>query len=172
MALGQVLTANFINAPDVQDELDALLARLPIRARQTTQVVKNASITFSDLTGLSAPVAANKRYRLRGRLIVQAADGVMDMKAQFTLPAGATIEWSMYAPGTTAASVETTIITDTSTTFHVRGTIAGTTTFRFEGWIVTAAAAGTAQAQGAQNTSTGGGLVFLANSEFSLEEWI
>ena len=172
MALGQVLPGNFINADDLQDELDALEARLPIRARSTTATTFTSSTTFGNITGLSAPVAANSVYKFRGRLKITGANATHDFKNQWSLPASATVEWSSYGGITTITTQPNAIDMGSSTTTHARGAYAGAVTVLIEGFITTAGTAGTAQLQGAQNTSDGGTLSFDAGSEISLELWV
>lgn len=171
MPTGNVVAGYPIYAADVQAELDALSARLVMRARQTAQVDKTNN-TFANLTGLSLAVAANKVYRLRGRFLVTGANTTHDVKFQFTLPAGATIEWSCYAGNTGTASNPMSIDIGTTTGAHSRVTVAGTLSYVVEGLITTAGTAGTAQVQGAQNTTDAGTCSFLVGSAFSLEEWV
>lgn len=173
MALGQILAGNFINAVDLADEIAALTARVPIRARSTTATTFTSSTTFANITGLSCAVAANQVYRFSGRLKVTGANTTHDLKLQMTLPAGASLEWSAYN-GSAAAVTSAINSIDTGSTSgtHSRGTFAGTLTIPLAGFVTTGANAGTAQLQGAQNTSDGGTLSFDAGSEMSLELWV
>jgi hypothetical protein len=173
MALGQILAGNFINAVDLADEIAALTARVPIRARSTVATTFVSSTTFGNITGLSCAVAANSVYKFRGRLKVTGANATHDLKLQMTLPAGASLEWSAYN-GTAAAVTSAINSIDTGSTSgtHIRGTFLGTLTIPVEGFITTAGTAGTAQLQGAQNVSDAGTLSFDAGSEISLELWV
>lgn len=176
MSLGQVLAGNIIYADDIQDELDALEARLKLRARSTVATTMSSATTgttFTNLTGLTVPVLANSVYKMRGRLKITGANATHDCKFQWSLPALATVEWSAYNGA--AASVTNAINSiDTGSTSgsHVRGTFAGTLTIPIEGTITTGANAGNALLQGAQNVSDAGVLSFDAGSEFSLEPWV
>lgn len=172
MALGQILPGNFINADDIQDELDALEERLPSRARSTVATTFVSSTAFADITGLSGAVAANQIYKVRGRLKVTGANTTHDLKAQWSLPAGATVEWSLYAMTTSQTTNPVSVDMGQGTGAHARGTIAGALTYLIEGTITTAGTAGTAQLQGAQNTSDPGTLSFDAGSEISLQLWV
>jgi hypothetical protein len=155
------------------DDILTLQGRLPIRARSTTATTFTSSTTFGNLTGLSAPVAANSVYRLRGRLKVTGGNTTHDLKLQMTLPAGASLEWSAYngATGSVTNAINS-IDTGSTSATHTRGTFAGTLTIPIEGFITTAGTAGTAQLQGAQNVSDAGTLSFDSGSEISLELWV
>src|SRR6185369_14225897 len=85
------------------DDILTLQGRLPIRARSTTATTFTSNTTFGNLTGLSAAVAANQVYKVRGRLKVTGANTTHDLKIQWSLPASATVEWS--AAGGAAGSV-------------------------------------------------------------------
>jgi hypothetical protein len=172
MALGQVLAGNIIFADDIQDELDDLEARLPIRAKANVAKTFVSNTTFADITGLTVPVAANSVYKLRGRLQVTGANTTHDMKAQWSLPAGASVAWSCYGMTTSQTANPVSVDMGSSTSTHARGTLAGTLTFVLEGFITTGANAGDAVLQGAQNTSDAGTLSFDAGSEISLQLWV
>jgi hypothetical protein len=160
---GQTLTAAALNS--------AISAASTLKARQTAQVDKTNS-SFANLTGLAVAVEANKVYRCKLRALVTGANVTHDVKFQVTLPAGATIEWSMYAGNTAITANPMSIDTGTTNGAHSRGTVAGTLTYVAEGVITTAGTAGTAQVQGAQNTTDAGTCSFLVGSTFSLEEWV
>lgn len=163
-----------ITADDIQDALDAISVRLPIRARCTSALTKNANTTFSDITGLSVSAGANKVYRLWGRISVTAANTTADYKIQIVLPAGATIDWSLYAGNTSLSTVSASTIDigRTTATSHARGTIAGDVTGLFSGIITMSSTAGTIKLQGAQNTSDPSNVVFNVGSEMSIQEWV
>ena len=153
-------------------ELNAVTDRLPIRARSTSATTYVSNTTFSNVTGLSAAVAANQVYKVRGRLKITGANTTHDVKVQFTLPAGATIEWSLYAITTSQTANPVSVDMSSNSGSIARGTIGGTMTYLIDGFITTAGTAGTAQLQGAQNTSDPGTLSFDAGSEFSLQLWV
>lgn len=182
MPTGHIVAGYPIYAQDVLDELAAqaattaanlalTTARVPIRARQTAQINRTNN-TFVDLTGMSAPVAANKVYRLRGRAVCTGANTTHKVKFQFTLPSLATIDWSMYSGASSSTANPTTIDVGTTTGSHTRLSISGTLAYAFEGYITTGANAGTAQLQGGQSVTDAGTLSFLVGSGFSLEEWV
>jgi hypothetical protein len=75
-AAGQVIRANEINS-------------LPQLYFVATDVVKNNSATFSDVTGLAFPADANSRYLVECFIAYQ-SDSTRDIKLQWTYPAGAT----------------------------------------------------------------------------------
>lgn len=160
---GQTGTAAAFNA--------AFSAITTLTARQTAQVDKTNS-TFANLTGMAVTAAASTVYRLKARFLVTGANATHDVKFQFTLPAGATIEWSVYAGNTAITSNPVSIDIGTSTSSHARGTVAGTLTYIAEGVITIAGTAGTVQAQGAQNTTDAGTCSFLVGSTMSLEPWV
>lgn len=158
------------------DDILALQGRLPIRARSTSATTMSSATTgttFTNITGLSCAVAANQVYKLKGRLKVTGANTTHDLKLQMTLPAGASLEWSAYngATGSVTNAINS-IDTGSTSGTHARGTFNGTLTIPIEGFITTAGTAGTAQLQGAQNTSDAGTLSFDAGSEISLELWV
>lgn len=169
MATGNVLPGNIILADDVQDELDALDARLPIRARSTVATTFTATTTFGNIAGLSSPVATNTVYRMAGRLKVTGANATHDMKVQWSLPAGASVEWSVYGMTTAQTANPVSVDMGQGSGSHARGTLATTLTFLIEGTITTAGTAGTAQLQGSQNTSDAGALSFDAGCYFELQ---
>lgn len=153
-------------------ELNAVTDRLPIRARSTSATTYVSNTTFSNVTGLSAAVAANQVYKVRGRLKITGANTTHDVKVQFTLPAGATIEWSLYAITTSQTANPVSVDMSSNSGSIARGTIGGTMTYLIDGFITTGANAGTAQLQAAQNTSDAGTLSIDSGSEFSLILWV
>lgn len=154
------------------DDILALQGRLPIRARSTIAKTFASNTTFADITGLSAAVAASSVYKVRGRLKVTGANTTHDLKVQWTLPAGATVEWSLYAITTSQTSNPVSVDMSSNTGSIARGTIAGTMTYVIDGFITVSGTAGTAQLQGAQNTSDPGTLSFDSGSEISLQLWV
>lgn len=172
MALGQILAGNFINAVDLQDELDALEGRLVVRARSTAATTMSSSTSFVNLTGLVVALAASSVYKLRGRLKVTGANTNHDMKVQWTLPAGASVEWSLYAITTSQTANPVSVDMSSNTGSIARGTIGGTMTYVIEGIFTTVGTAGNAQLQGAQNTSDPGVLSFDAGSDISAQLWV
>lgn len=168
-----IATGARILASDIQAAFDALTARLPIRARCTSTLTKNASTAFSDIPGLSVSAAANKIYRLWGRQLVTATSVTPDFKLQIVLPAGATIDWSCYGGNTAMSATATTIdVGRTTSTTHSRGTISGDVTVLYSGIITMSSTAGTVKMQGAQNNSDPTNVVFGVGSEFAIEEWV
>lgn len=161
-----------ILADDIQDALDALEARLPIRARCTSTLTKNANTNFSDIPGLSVSGSANKIYRVWGRLLVTGASTTPDFKVQFSLPAGATIEWSVYGGNTGITANPVSVDMGQGTGSHARGTLNATLTVLFSGIITMSSTAGTIKLQGAQNVSDPTNVVFGVGSEMSIQEWV
>lgn len=150
----------------------ALQGLAPIRARSISATTYVSNTTFGSVNGLSAAVAANSVYRLRGRIIVTGANATHDVKAQFSLPAAATINWSMYGQGTGLTNAVGSWDQSSSTSSHIRGTFAGTLTYPIDGLITTLGTAGTVQFQAAQNTSDPGTLSIDAGSYFELQVWV
>lgn len=172
MPVGNIVAGGPIIAADHLDELAAITARLPIRARQTAPVPKTNN-TLANLTGLSAPVAASTVYRLTARIVAAGSNTTHDIKIGITLPASATIEWSMYGGPTSLTTTTTTVdMGTTAATTHSRGTLSGQLTYLIEGVITVAGTAGTVQLQGAQNTTDAGTLTFEIGSTMSLEVWV
>lgn len=163
-ASGQILTGAALQA--------ALDAIQPIRARSTSPTTYTSTTTFGNVSGLSAAVAANQVYKLRGRLKITGANVTHDVKCQFTLPAGASIEWSLYAITTSQTANPVSVDMSSNSGSIARGTIGGTMTYVIDGFITTAGTAGTAQLQAAQNTSDAGTLSIDAGSEISLSLWV
>lgn len=147
----------------------ALPGPAPIWALSTSATTYTSNTSFGNVTGLSAAVAANQKYRLRGRIIVTGANATHDVKAQFSLPAAATINWSMYGQGTGLTNAIGSWDQGPSTGVHIRGTFAGTLTYPIDGLITTLGTAGTVQFQAAQNTSDPGALSIDAGSYFELQ---
>lgn len=162
-----------VGARILADDILAIQSRLPIRARCTSALTKNANTTFSDITGMSVSAEASKIYRLWGRILVSAANTTADYKLQIVLPAGATIEWAVYGGNTAMTADPTTITLGGSTGMtHARGTINGGLTVLFGGIITMSSTAGTIKLQGAQNTSDASNVVFAVGSEMSIQEWV
>lgn len=160
---GQTGTAAAFNA--------AFSAITTLTARQTAQVNRTDAV-FTNLTGMAVTAAANTVYRFRARFLVTGANATHDVKFQMSMPAGATIEWSVYAGNTAIAANPMSIDIGSATTTHSRGTVAGTLTYVAEGVITIAGTAGTVQAQGAQVTADPGTCAFLVGSVMSLEPWV
>lgn len=162
-----------VGARILADDILALQSRLPIRARCTSTLTKNANTNFSDIPGLSVSAEASKVYRLWGRVLVSAANTTADFKLQIVLPSGATIEWSAYGGNTGMTANPTTVdVGGTSGTSHARGTINGGVTVLITGIITMSTTAGTIKLQGAQNTSDATNVVFGVGSEMSIQEWV
>lgn len=173
MALNQILTGNEIMAQDLIDELNAIKALLPIRARSIVATTWISDTAFKNVTGLACAMAANQVYKLRGRIKVTGANTTHDIKMQMSLPASATVEWSAYngAAGTVTNAINA-IDTGSTGGIHIRGTFAGTLTIPIEGTITVAGTAGNAQLQAAQNVSDPGTLSVDAGSEMNLQLWV
>lgn len=162
-----------ITADDILNAVDAVETRLPIRARCTGTLTKNANTTFSDIPGLSVTADASKVYRLWGRVKVNGANTTADFKIQLVMPAGATVEWSCYGGNTAMTANPTTIdVGATTGATHARGTINGDITVFFSGMVTMSTTPGTVKLQGAQNTSDPTNVVFGVGSEMSLQEWV
>lgn len=169
MPTGQILSGNFINAIDLQDEF---AARTLVKARATSPTTWISDTAFKNVAGLACAMSASQVYKLRGRLKITGANTTHDVKLQFTLPSGATIEWSVYA--ITASQTANPVSVDMSSNSGaiIRGTIAGTMTYEVEGFITVSTTAGNAQLQAAQNVSDPGTLSLDAGSEISVEPWV
>ena len=161
MSLAQILAGNIIYADDIQDELDAIDAKIPVVVLKTSSSqVRNASTTFLDDDALFFSLAANENRTFRARIIYE-SNATADFKYCFTFPAGATCTWSEV--GVVVAGSGTgdgnwfafSTATSGSSFFSVGANAAGNATVvDVEGTIRNGATAGTVQLQWSQNTST------------------
>lgn len=155
-SLGGVYT--FTTAPVFQALPTGL--GMPVLARCTSNLTKNASTAFSDVTGVSFPVLANKTYIVDGALFYTSV-AAADIKFTLTGPA---------APTAVNFGIATADIIGRSTAFGSATAIstnATDTTAVFKAIIRNGANAGTVQLQMAQNASDASNTVCYADSFLS-----
>lgn len=113
----------------------------------------NATTTFSNVTGLSFPVAASQKYRVSCRITWQGSAGTTGPKYQFTGPAAPTA----VAVGMNSIVTATTVIAASAVAFSSAvantGTVTTATNFTdtVDLGLINGANAGTVQLQAAAN---------------------
>ena len=145
--------------------LSAAITELrPLYALVTTnQDVGNSNTTFTDITELAIAVAANTTYEIRA-FIQYSSNSTADIKIQFTLPAGATMD--VLGIGLTAAEAIT-FFRNTGGSAALGGSVNG---ILYGGTVTIGATAGTLQMQAAQNTSTAVSTLVEAGSYIGLQK--
>lgn len=144
--------------------------RLPL-----TSAYSNATTGFTDLAGFTFPGDINSSYAFDGWLTT-VAPTANDIQLQWTLPAGATMEWGFTGapgPANPASNTETTVWTGTTTALllQVGGMASAGTGVRISGQINLVGTAGTCKLQAAQIVAGGTSFVRL-NSWLTSEQML
>lgn len=160
-------------AADVNTDVGTIAGKLDswiynLFARKTTNESVSSATTGTTLQNdddLFLTVVANAVYRIEG-VLKMASPSAADLKLAFTVPAGATFDWSLH--GIIAAASATTDdflagLTAASTQ-SVGGFGAGTVIGKVDGLLVVGGTAGTIRLQWAQDTANAGGTSMLAGS--------
>lgn len=147
-------------------------ARSLLAAQQTaflTSTYTNATTTFSNITGLSFPVAANTNYKIRCDLDYQTSASTADVKIQWTGPASPTAityDLDIQATGTTPNAVVATAFS-TSLSETTTPTTATNLPLDLTMTLINGATAGTVQLQAA---ATGVGTITIIPGSCSLQQ--
>lgn len=146
----------------------------PLRVRKgLDETVNNVAVVQND-DALVLPAIANRAYRLWLMAVVTTVSATPDWRSGFVLPAGAAFTGNCLAPGTGAASADTTLnyagFVNVSGTFNVpRGLVGGSNlVYLWEGELVMGGTAGNIQFQWSQNTATAENTTVKAGSTFHL----
>lgn len=166
MALNQVLAGNFINAIDVQDELDFLT---PLTVITTDNPIAPSDSTLDNDSQLALAYLANASYDFDAG-IYYAAGTTADFKFAWTFT-NATINYDAVVLDVTTATTVAEILAraEASATAHaIGGAGIGSPRFmRVKGNLVTTGT-GTLRFQWAQNTSTAENTSRLSGSQMTL----
>lgn len=119
-----------------------------------TQALTPSSTALQNVTALVVPLPATAGMVFRWRSVVYYdASGTADIKFAYTIPAGATMRWSIHGLNTAATGSTYATTTASGTAVAVGATGVGTTHPAFlEGEITMGGTAGNLQLQAAQNT--------------------
>lgn len=171
MPTGNVVAGYPIYAADVQAELDAISALLPLSAVKTSDESVTSSTSLQDDNELFVTVAANTIYVVTGWLFVVSTSATPDFKSDYTAPSGATMVNSMWGQGTGATSAVGSPDMGVASTIgiaHTRGTFNGGLSLVPFGTLTVAGTAGTFRLRWAQNTSDAASVTVKAGSWIQL----
>lgn len=163
--VGEVVTAAQLNA-EIRDQFNALINSNP-------EIVKSADTGRTSTTTLAADphlalaVAANATYSLDGFIDYDGVFGAGGLKVDWTLPASATMRWSLLGnvvADTTQKAVTTTTDQTGSLSVGTYGTGGTHTHTRLCGHVTTAGTAGTMTMRWAQNASNATATTVYAKS--------
>ncbi|MFD4740967.1 hypothetical protein ACFWNQ_26895 [Streptomyces virginiae] len=163
--VGEVVTAAMMNA-EIRNQFNALIAAEP-------EVVKSADTGRSSTTTLAADphlaltVAANATYTIDGFIDYDGIFGAGGLKADFTLPAGSSLRWTMLgsvAADTTQKASTTTTDLAGSLSLGTYGTGGNRTHGRLCGHVTIAGTAGVMALRWAQNASNATATTVYAKS--------
>ena len=134
-------------------------------SKSAVQQVVSSTALVNDLH-LVLPVLANATYLLDAFIAYDGQYNAGDMRADWALPAGASMLWSINGPATggTAAYASQTVLAGTPLTAGTYGTGGSYTSLNPKGTLVTAGTAGSLQFRWAQNASNGTPLTLYSTS--------
>ncbi|MFJ4863391.1 hypothetical protein [Streptomyces sp. NPDC088748] len=142
-----------------------LTAMQPITAVKAANTSRTSTTTLAADPHLVLPVSANATYLLDGWIEYDGAFGAGDLKADWTLPAGATIRWGLHANAsgdtTQKYASSTAAGTLTAGTYGVGSFANGA---RPAGYLVIGGTAGNATFRWAQNSSNATATTLYAGS--------
>lgn len=132
----------------------------PVLCRATADTSRTSSTTLLNATGLAATLEANTAYLIDGYLAYDAGE-TGDLRAAFSIPAGASGHWSMLGigTGTTGSIGDTSAVRASALTTAIA--VGGSAAFSSalvalpRGYVLLGGTAGAVQLQFAQNTSSG-----------------
>lgn len=129
-------------------------------ARSTSNVVRNNTTNFTDVTGVVFPVIANATYKVRYEVFYTAGT-TGDLRLGWSFPVGATFKGGRDELGNTSTTTSDNHLLDAAGDFFA-GNIScgglGTTDLLvayIEGIVLVSSTAGTVQLRCAQNSATG-----------------
>ncbi len=164
--VGEVVTAALMNA-EIRDQLNALITLQPISAVKSADTGRASTTSLAADPHLVLAVAASATYLLDGWLEYDGAFGAGDLKADWSLPSGATIRWGLHANAsgdTTQKYATTTGPAATALTAGTYGVGAVANAARPAGFLTIGATAGNATFRWAQNSSNGTATTLRAGS--------
>lgn len=139
--------------------------------RKTADEVVNNSSTLQNDDDLLHALLADEVWRFDGMLFFDGGT-TPDIKVAFTVPAGATIRWTIYAQSDSGGTVYAGALVVVSGTASDTGA-AGIGTFRIlniRGMVACGATPGNLQLQWAQNTTNASNTTLFANSSLVLHQ--
>lgn len=144
---------------------------VPIVKRKSANETVNNSVTLQNDDHLFWSAAANEVWFFRAMLLVNAASASMDVKFQWTFPAGTTMLWGGEGIGSDAgtgwgsrAVGQSVVALATESANQNFGTLAGTTGVALDGMVRVGGTPGTIQLQWAQATAEAADLILLQDS--------
>lgn len=145
--------------------------RVPLFAyKAVDQAPITNSAVLEDITGLTVPVRANRRY-LAEIAVVYDTGSTADAQVGLSVPAGATGTWWHASAKNNADSSPNFGATSIATALQAGGVSSGTVlAANYRGLIHVAGTAGAVQVRGAQAVSNPGNTIFKADSYIRLTE--
>ncbi len=139
------------------------------------QTLAATNTTLQNITSLVRAVAANSQYWVRVLLLYQAAATPL-IKIGWTMPAGATLDWTTGALASSVTAASSGIIEKVAynaASVPVLGVDGATTvTAMIDGYLVTSAASGNLQLQAAQSVSNASAPIIIAGSVMFLRKTV
>lgn len=138
---------------------------VPLAAVKSSDQSISSSTVLTNDTALSIAVAANSTYAFTGLLIYEGGtQGSSDMKFQFTVPAGATLNYMPLHQSTAGNISGVALSTAASVPSCGSGGAGNSFTVTITGTLIVSSTSGTLQLQWAQNTSSGTATIMHQNS--------
>jgi hypothetical protein len=163
--------ANSLSTKGIARKLKQSAAQIKAAAifkNATASVTKNASATYSDVTGLTATVVPGT-YKFRAVLPSTVASGTGGIKYAFNYTGAVLSTLESTAKGFTASAVAVQRVTTTTTQTDLFTQAAVVLLTEIEGVFVVTTG-GTIAVQVAQNTSNASNTIALANGVFELNQ--
>lgn len=127
-----------------------------------------SSIALQNDDTFAFSVVASATYALEGYVLFTAA-AAGDINCDFTVPAGASFEWTNFGtPGTGAPTNYNVVAQGAAVARQIDGNDATVMSFPLQGWLTTAGTAGTLQFRWAQGTSSATATIVRAGSRMKL----
>lgn len=166
--VGEVVTAALMNT-EIRDQFNSLMALQPTTIVKAADEAVTSSTTLQNDNHLAFTLAASATYVFDGAIYYDGVFNAGNLKAGWTLPAAATILWSLNAPATGgAAALDSSGVTSGTIAVGTYGTGGAKTTASIKGTVITTTNGGTLQFQWAQNASNATATTIYAKSWINL----
>jgi hypothetical protein len=150
-------TANLLYSPEdawvLQSSSNGNSATSGIFARRSSDLAISTNTVLTNDAQLLLALVANATYEFSGVIAYNGSNSASDLQLAFTIPAGATIRWSVDQGGTALSVSSITASGAAASTFHCDATPANNQSIFVSGVVVVGGTSGNLQLQEAQVTS-------------------